>query len=170
VPIWNDSFVFSGTGGRHVLYTSHDYWQLTTVADLMLAERNGVIQGTVTLIDPTRAQASIAGRGELEITRLSVAPAARRQGIGRILLACVHGEAVRRGAGALVLWTHPAQIEARDLYRSLGYQREPARDRIGGDGQERLVYRLAVQRSGHTLAARQSRGSNQSTPEAGDRS
>jgi ribosomal protein S18 acetylase RimI-like enzyme len=154
VSIWNDCFVFSGTGGRRDLYTAHDYEQLITVGDLTVAERASVVEGTLTLLDPTRAKVSIALEGELEITRLAVAARARRQGIARLLLACAHRQAVRSGARALVLWTRLEQVEARELYSSLGFRRQVERRDFGG---ERLIYVMNLRRSRRTFAARRSR-------------
>jgi GNAT superfamily N-acetyltransferase len=158
VAIWNDAFVFSGTGGRRELYTPEDCLELLATVDLFVADREGVIEGTIAVVSYDGPAATIAGRGELELTHLAVARRLRRRGIARILLAWAHGEAFRRGAGALVLWSLPDQIEAHDLYLSLAYLRWPRRDLTTGadDDLHRMVYRLDLRQSGHSFAAMRS--------------
>jgi ribosomal protein S18 acetylase RimI-like enzyme len=156
VAIWNHSFVFSGTSARSEPYTSHDYQHLIGVARVLVAERSGVIEGTLALLAPQMARVSIARQDELEITRLAVGERSRGRGIARLLLTCAHRDAARGGAGALVLWTEPHQIEAQHLYRSLGYRRRPERDRAA-DGRDRLVYVLTLRQDGRTTGASRSR-------------
>lgn len=77
--------------------------------------------------------------GEAELSRLAVAGQYRRRGIGRQLVeGCLQLGAGSR-ASALVLWSHPHQIEAHQLYLSLGFNRAPDRDVEGADGL-RLVF------------------------------
>jgi [ribosomal protein S18]-alanine N-acetyltransferase len=58
---------------------------------------------------------------EGEIASIAVAPAARRQGVGRSLLDWVVGEGERRGTGALYLEVRESNTAARALYRSRGF-------------------------------------------------
>jgi ribosomal protein S18 acetylase RimI-like enzyme len=154
--IWNDSFIFSGTGPRRAPYTRDVYLALLSEASLIVAERDAVA-GTLTLLDPSRVPRSIAREGELEVILLAVAAYARGRGIARALLACAHGEAARRRAEALVLWMRPNQLEADGLYRSLGYERCPGRDTFDAGHGERLVYRTRLRRGGRSPAAVHSR-------------
>jgi ribosomal protein S18 acetylase RimI-like enzyme len=150
--IWNDAFAFTPAGGRQLL-TKADFLAVLVGADLVVAEAEGQVSGTVTLLEPGAARASIAKEGEVEIGRLAVSLQAQRQGIARTLLEWTHGEGVRRGAKALVLACRADQFEARQLYDSLGYQHLSDRDLDEGRGEESLVYWLPLGRRGRTHAA-----------------
>lgn len=65
----------------------------------------------------------------VELKRLYVAAAARRQGLGRGLVARVEDWARRHGAGAVVLWSDTRFADAHRLYERCGY----ARTRRGRD-------------------------------------
>jgi GNAT superfamily N-acetyltransferase len=56
-----------------------------------------------------------------EIKRMYVAPAGRRQGLARLLLAHLEATAAAAGADVMVLETGTAQPEAIALYESSGY-------------------------------------------------
>ena len=63
------------------------------------------------------------GGGRAEVKQMWVAPAVRRRGVGRALLArCEHEAWGRFGARSVVLDTHPDLAEAVALYRSAGYR------------------------------------------------
>ena len=75
---------------------------------------------------------------------LGVVPTARRQGIGRVLMAAVHDEARARGAERVWLECIVENTQALALYEELGY--EHVRDvevwsLDGGDGRSRGVRR-----------------------------
>jgi GNAT superfamily N-acetyltransferase len=72
--------------------------------------------GAVRRIDPATA----------ELKRMFVKRAARGQGIGRLLLAALEGEALLLGARRLVLETGERQAEALTLYGRAGFVRIPA--------------------------------------------
>lgn len=141
IAIWNDAFVFSGTGGRDKPYAPDDFLAILTGAELAVAERDHAVLGTIALLGPKDDLPTIAFPDEVQLSMLAVGPSSRRRGIARILLAWAHGRALRLRASALVLYTLPDQVEAHELYRSLGYRRWPERD-AGRGGQLRMVYRL----------------------------
>ena len=60
-----------------------------------------------------------------EIKRMYVAPAWRRRGLSRRLLAFIEAEAARRGFSRAVLETGTRQPEAIALYGSCGWQKIP---------------------------------------------
>jgi putative acetyltransferase len=66
-----------------------------------------------------------AGDGVVELKRLYVGPAARRQGIGRRLVEMVEQAARNRRASAVELWSDTRFGDAHRLYESLGYRRLP---------------------------------------------
>jgi ribosomal protein S18 acetylase RimI-like enzyme len=55
---------------------------------------------------------------------LAVAPAARKQGLGRTMMDFLHGAARHRGATRVRLRVHPENVKAMALYRSMGYMFE----------------------------------------------
>lgn len=62
----------------------------------------------------------------VEVKRMYVAPAARRRGLGRLMLARLEESAADHGADAVVLETGLRQPEAIALYESAGYVPVPA--------------------------------------------
>lgn len=64
----------------------------------------------------------LGGRLSAEIKRMYVAPAGRRRGLGRAVLACLEETARDAGADVVVLETGIAQPEAIALYESSGYE------------------------------------------------
>lgn len=68
-----------------------------------------------------------------EIKRMYVAPAWRRRGFSRRLLAFIEAEAVRRGFARAVLETGTRQPEAIGLYTSAGWQQIPTYGRYADD-------------------------------------
>jgi len=61
--------------------------------------------------------------GQIELKNLYVRAQARRQGLGRRLVALVEAAARDQGALEVVLWTDTRFLDAHRLYRALGYQR-----------------------------------------------
>ncbi|ONI68643.1 GNAT family N-acetyltransferase [Kribbella sp. ALI-6-A] len=61
------------------------------------------------------------GAGVLSINGLAVAPEARGQGIGSVLMDAVTAEAKRRGARKITLHVHGVNTVARRLYERHGY-------------------------------------------------
>lgn len=81
---------------------------------------------------------------ELHLLNLAVAPAWRRQGIGRALLT----EALRRGreAGAEIAWleVRPSNTAALALYHSLGFRQVMVRKRYYESGEDALILMLSL--------------------------
>jgi [ribosomal protein S18]-alanine N-acetyltransferase len=79
---------------------------------------------------------------EAEILTLAVAPAARRQGIGRRLLAAAMQAAAQRGATALHLEVAAANAAALALYQAAGFRPVGRRPRYyPGGGDALLLHR-----------------------------
>ena len=57
-----------------------------------------------------------------EVKRMYVAPAARRRGLARALLACLEEAALAAGYARVRLDTSAGQPEARTLYEAVGYR------------------------------------------------
>ncbi|MFN0113838.1 MAG: GNAT family N-acetyltransferase [Paracoccaceae bacterium] len=78
--------------------------------------------GTFLLTAPEGFLIGRAAAGEAELLTLAVAPGARRQGIGRALVARFAGEAEGRGAERLFLEVAADNFAARALYAGAGFR------------------------------------------------
>lgn len=83
---------------------------------------DGAMQGILVLIERD---------GTILLDNIAVAPAAQGTGIGRALLEFAEAEAIRRGYGAIELYTHELMVENIALYEKIGY-RETGRRREKG--------------------------------------
>jgi [ribosomal protein S18]-alanine N-acetyltransferase len=81
---------------------------------------------------------------EAEILTLAVAPAARRQGLGRALLAAALARARARGVTAMFLEVAAGNMAARTLYAAAGFERVGLRRGYYPDGADALVLRRAL--------------------------
>ncbi|MGW4286670.1 GNAT family N-acetyltransferase [Streptomyces sp. NPDC004673] len=98
-------------------------------AEILVAERGGVLLGGVTFVPAGGPMADIAGPGEAEIRMLAVARAGRGQGAGEALVrACVDRARAVEGCRSLVLSTQPTMHAAHRIYERLGFHRTPDRD------------------------------------------
>lgn len=80
-----------------------------------VAEVGGSVAGMVAAMP--------AGRGELELKRMSVSREHRGRGLARALCREVMGFARARGFGAVVLTTSMVQVAAQRLYEGLGFRK-----------------------------------------------
>jgi ribosomal-protein-alanine N-acetyltransferase len=87
--------------------------------------------------------ARIAG-DDAEILTLAIAPARRRCGFGRALLAGALEEARRRGARAVFLEVSEANEAARALYTAAGFAEVGRRRAYYRDGTDALVLRAPL--------------------------
>jgi putative acetyltransferase len=109
-----------------VLDTDHEMPHLLRVAShfdevhggAWVAETNGTVVGSVACRPASDA-------GGLELQMLYVLASARRQGLGSRLVALVEGEASRRNATFIDLWSDTRFTDAHRLYLSLGYRQLP---------------------------------------------
>ena len=81
---------------------------------------------------------------EAELLTLAVAPAARRGGLGRALLAAAMDEAGRRGAGSMVLEVAEANDVARRLYARAGFARVGLRRDYYGVSSDAEILRAVI--------------------------
>jgi GNAT superfamily N-acetyltransferase len=89
-----------------------------------VAERNGEIVGSVAVVPEED--------GILELKKLYVSSAARRNGLGARLVSLAESEARERRAVQMVLWTDTRFKDAHRLYERLGFVRAP-RTRVLND-------------------------------------
>lgn len=86
------------------------------------------VLGSVTVCPPGSPWRELAGLEEGEFRMLSVAPAARRTGVGEALAGLAIERALDHGARAMVLSSLAEMAGAHRLYARLGFERAPARD------------------------------------------
>lgn len=84
------------------------------------------------------------GPGVVELKSMYVAARARRRGIARLFEGRVLGEAARRGATRVELWSDTRFVDAHATYASLGYARLPG-ERALGDLSHSREYPFAKQ-------------------------
>ncbi len=120
-------------------FAPHDRWDAQAMHTLL--EQPGVFG----LIDD--AGGMVLARvvaDEAEILTLAVAPPARRQGVGRGLLAAAAGIAAAHGAQTLFLEVADNNAAARALYEREGFRQAGRRRRYYPDGADALVMRCAL--------------------------
>lgn len=127
-------------------YAAHllDASARATGAELLVAELDGCLAGTVTFCPEGSAFREAAGPGEGEFRMLAVAPAARRRGAAEALVQACVGRSRALGYSALVLSSLPVQTAAHRLYGRLGFRRTPERDWSPAPGVDLIGFRLPL--------------------------
>lgn len=98
------------------------------VSDIVVAEVDGEIRGTATLVRDAADDGHPWPPGGSVLRLLAVDPALRRLGVGsRLAETCVQ-RAELRGARFVGLHTAPFMEAARALYQRMGFQRRPQHD------------------------------------------
>lgn len=136
--IWTEAYSGRHSEGRQDPYEEAEFLAALAIGQVSVAvEEAGpgeVVLGVVS-IRPVGAPApTVAGPGEAEFGRLAVSEAGRGQGVGRALVEHTIAQAREWGAGAVVLWSRPYQVQAHRIYESLGYRRVPERDSRDAQG------------------------------------
>ena len=97
-------------------------------AEVLVAVRDDALLGAVTYCVFGSPWAELCAEGEGEFRMLAVDPAARRQGVARLLVdACVERSRAL-GHRAMVLSSLPQMTAAHRLYTSVGFERTPEKD------------------------------------------
>jgi ribosomal protein S18 acetylase RimI-like enzyme len=117
-------------------------------ATVLVAERDGVLAGTVTLILDGGPLAEMAGAGEAELRVLAVAPRWQRQGVGEALVRACIDAAAARGRVRLVCSCLASMTAARALYARMGFRRVPDRDYAVFSGFDRQALVLDLRPGG----------------------
>lgn len=98
-------------------------------AELLVAVDQDQTIGTVTWCPPGSAWRQLARADQQgEFRMLAVAPVGRRRGVGRALVKACLERARAGGMSEVVLSSLPQMTSAHDLYRSLGFVRDPGLD------------------------------------------
>lgn len=141
--LWTEGYTGTGPEGRKTPYAESDYFVAAAAGRTFVVEQEGGLAGVI-VFRPSSSQArAVAGAGEAEQSRLVVGAAARGRGAGRALAELCIELAREEGAKAIALWSRTHQVEAHQLYESLGYRRAPERDSADADG-ARLVFVLEL--------------------------
>lgn len=115
-------------------------------AEILVAERDGVVVGSVALTFAGQRYTDIAIDGELEFRMLAVDPAVQGGGVGRAMVEQIieHARALP-GIEAVSLTSGSEMLRAHRLYTSLGFVRVPERDWVVPNEDITLwVFRLPV--------------------------
>ena len=125
---------------RHLLATL----DTEGAVDRIVAERQGVIVGSVLLFPPAaNAYAGASGGSKWpEVRLLAVLPSARGQGVGTALMAECVQRARHAGAAALGLHTTDVMRAAVRMYERMGFARMPNLDFSPAQGVLVKGYRL----------------------------
>lgn len=118
-------FVDEGTGYVERL---RDTASRAEQAEVVVAELNGEVVGSVTIAEPGTPFADVAQDGELEFRMLAVSSEARGRGAGSALVRHVLDAAYDRGLGAVVLSTEEEMADARRIYDRNDFVHTPERD------------------------------------------
>ena len=105
---------------------------LSSDAELVVAERDGLVVGLVGYVGPGRPREAIFPSDWAIIRMLSVLPTVRGRGIGRLLINTCIERARRDGVAIIGLHTTPVMRSALDLYLRMGFVLQKAiPDRFG---------------------------------------
>ena len=115
-------------------------------AELLVAEDDSRLLGTVTFVPDGGPLGEIARPDETEFRMLAVDPAAQGRGVGSALLGHVVEESAVRGRAGVVCSTQPAMRAAHAVYRRAGFERAPERDWSPVPGVELLAFTLRLAR------------------------
>jgi predicted N-acetyltransferase YhbS len=112
--------------------------------ELLVAELDGSVVGTVTFCPEGSRFREVGRAGEGEFRMLAVDPRSRRVGAAATLVGRVLDRSRELGYGAVVLSSLPVQVEAHALYRRLGFERVPERDWSPVPGVDLIGFRVLL--------------------------
>jgi GNAT superfamily N-acetyltransferase len=124
--------------------TLRDAGGRAATAVLLVAVRDGVVVGSVTICPAGSPFAEIGRAGESEFRFLAVEPGAWRSGVGEALVAACEEWAVSHGKAAHVICVVDGNQSAHRFYERLGFERLPERDWSPRPGVSLHAYRREV--------------------------
>lgn len=116
--------------------------------EVLVAERDGLIVGAVSVLRAGTSFARRAREAEAELRLLAVAPDVQGGGVGRLLVAAAHEVALEWGVTSLVLDTGTRNTAARHLYERHGFERVSGGPSTPADPDapiEHVAFRLGLQ-------------------------
>ncbi|HEY7486860.1 MAG TPA: GNAT family N-acetyltransferase [Streptosporangiaceae bacterium] len=130
--------------GSDYVPTLRDSATRSKEAELLVAELDGTIVGTVTYSPGGGAYSNIGDAEDAEFRMLAVATSARGRGVGAALVRLCVDKARAAGCTALRLSTQTDMVAAQRLYRRLGFVRTPERDWRLSSGFTLITYALPL--------------------------
>ncbi|MFA5006509.1 MAG: GNAT family N-acetyltransferase [Candidatus Izemoplasmatales bacterium] len=109
---------------------------------LFVAEEEGRIVGSISILpenDPAYAAVRWEGRNALVLHRVMVDPDARRHGIGAALFTFAIAKAMREGADAVKVDTHPDNARMKRMILRFGFVHRGHLPLIYREGYERVL-------------------------------
>ena len=139
-----DAYAANGYIVEDDFYAAHllDATARAEDGELLVAELDGEVVGTVTFCPEGSSFCEVAGPREGEFRMLAVAPAARRRGAAEALVRACLERSRELGYAAVVLSSLPVQVEAHQLYGRLGFRRTPEKDWSPAPGVDLIGFRL----------------------------
>jgi ribosomal protein S18 acetylase RimI-like enzyme len=113
-------------------------------AELLVAEMDGAIVGTVTYCDGGTSYSNVADQDEAEFRMLAVTTTARGTGVGAALIGLCIDKARGAGRTALRLSTQTDMLAAQRIYERLGFVRTPELDWEPAPGATLITYALSL--------------------------
>ncbi|MGI8993804.1 MAG: GNAT family N-acetyltransferase [Nocardioidaceae bacterium] len=113
-------------------------------AEVLVAEHNGTVVGTVTFCPPGSSLRELSRPGQGEFRMLAVDPDARGLGAGRALVARCFDRCSELGLTEMVLCSMTEMTAAHALYASFGFVRDPSLDWQPVPGVTLLAFRATV--------------------------
>jgi ribosomal protein S18 acetylase RimI-like enzyme len=115
-----------------------------TDSELLVAELDGRLAGTVTLYLHSAAESRVWPEGWASVRLLGVLPDYRQRGIGRALMEECIRRSKKEGIRTLGLHTTEAMATAKKMYESMGFARMPEFDFHPRPGVVVMAYRLDI--------------------------
>lgn len=125
-----DSYVGGGFVAEASSYVARlrDTASRAEQAEVLVAEWDGEVIGSVTIAEPNTPFSDVAQPGELEFRMLAVSSVARGKGAGSALVRYVLDTAYDRGLHGVVISTEPEMVDARRIYDRNDFVHHPERD------------------------------------------
>jgi ribosomal protein S18 acetylase RimI-like enzyme len=132
------------TGDHVYLAELRDVARRAAHAELLVADDDGRVLGTVTFVPDGGPLGEIAEPHEAEFRMLAVDPEAHGRGVGTALLRRVLDDSRRHGSAGVVCSSLPEMRAAHRIYARLGFRRVPERDWSQVPGVELLAFVLTL--------------------------
>ncbi|HEY2947789.1 MAG TPA: GNAT family N-acetyltransferase [Micromonosporaceae bacterium] len=112
--------------------------------ELLVAEDDGHLVGSVLFVLPGSPYAELSGPGEAEFRMLAVDPSAQRRGVGQALVEACRARGMELSCRAIIIGVRDFARPAQRLYAQLGFVRVPERDWSPMPGVNLLALRLEL--------------------------
>lgn len=142
--LWNEAFIDGPVRARPDRFTDTEVAHTIMRGECFTVVERGEILATAVLAANGSFPANLTeSDDDAQIVLVAVAEKARRRGFGRLVVSAAVAGAGGHGVRRVWLWSRPEQVEAHQLYRSLGFQRMPLLDQPP-ENPEKLVFLLGL--------------------------